>query len=80
MNRLTIAFLLGLSGAAQSAARSRSPPAAPVLRPVPPAAAKPMPAQIPPVLARVNGEAINKWEFDDAVRRIEAHGRLTGAA
>ena len=42
-----------------------APPGAPV-------AAKPMPAQIPLVVARVNGETIQKWEFDDAVRRIEA--------
>jgi len=31
-----------------------------------------MPANIPPVVARVNGEAIERWEFDSAVRRIEA--------
>lgn len=31
-----------------------------------------MPAQIPPVLARVNGEAIEKWEFDNAVKGVEA--------
>jgi peptidyl-prolyl cis-trans isomerase C len=33
---------------------------------------KPMPAQIPAVLARVNGEAIEKWEFDSAVKGLEA--------
>ena len=33
---------------------------------------KPMPAQIPAVVARVNGEAIERWEFDNAVKRIEA--------
>ena len=70
MNRLTIAFLLG-SLAVSIGCKKPPPPAAPVAA-GPPAAAKPMPAQIPPVLARVNGEAINKWEFDDAVRRIEA--------
>lgn len=37
-----------------------------------PAAVKPMPAQIPAVLARVNGEAIEKWEFDNAIKRVEA--------
>ena len=37
-----------------------------------PAAIKPMPAEIPAVLARVNGEAIERWEFDNAVKRIEA--------
>jgi peptidyl-prolyl cis-trans isomerase C len=31
-----------------------------------------MPANIPPVVARVNGEAIERWEFDNAVKRIEA--------
>ena len=30
-----------------------------------------MPAQIPAVLARVNGEAIEKWEFDNAVKSVE---------
>src|SRR3989449_3549754 len=35
-------------------------------------ATKPMPANIPPVVARVNGEAIERWEFDNAVKRIEA--------
>lgn len=38
----------------------------------PAAAIKPMPAEIPAVLARVNGEAIERWEFDNAVKRIEA--------
>jgi len=31
-----------------------------------------MPAEIPAVLARVNGEGIERWEFDNAVKRIEA--------
>jgi peptidyl-prolyl cis-trans isomerase C len=37
-----------------------------------PAPPKPMPAQLPNVLARVNGESIEKWEFDNAVKRVEA--------
>src|SRR5437016_12224130 len=37
-----------------------------------PLAAKPVPAQLPAVLARVNGEAIERWEFDSALKRIEA--------
>jgi peptidyl-prolyl cis-trans isomerase C len=37
-----------------------------------PPATKPMPAQLPNVLARVNGETIEKWEFDNAVKRVEA--------
>jgi hypothetical protein len=38
--------------------------------PAPPA--KPVPAQLPDVLARVNGESISKAEFDRAVASIEA--------
>lgn len=46
-----------------------SPAGGPPAAPAPP---KPMPAVIPPVLARVNGEAIEKWEFDNAVKGVEA--------
>jgi len=53
--------------AAQTTASASAAPAAPV----PPAGPKPMPAQIPTVLARVNGEAIEKWEFDNAVKSVE---------
>src|SRR5262245_14794736 len=55
-----------------------TPPAASTATPAaPPSAAaapaiKPMPANIPNVLARVNGEAIERWEFDNAVKRVEA--------
>jgi len=37
-----------------------------------PAPPKPVPAQLPAVLARVNGEAIENWEFDNALKRIES--------
>jgi peptidyl-prolyl cis-trans isomerase C len=47
-------------------------PAAGQAAPGQPPAIKPMPAQIPDVLARVNGEAIERWEFDNAVKRMEA--------
>ena len=40
--------------------------------PASPAAIKPMPAQIPDVLARVNDEKIERWEFENALKRIEA--------
>ena len=36
-----------------------------------PAAIKPVPPEIPAVLARVNGEVIERWEFDNAVKRVE---------
>jgi peptidyl-prolyl cis-trans isomerase C len=35
-------------------------------------AAKPVPAELPEVLARVNGEAITRAEFEDAVKSVEA--------
>jgi peptidyl-prolyl cis-trans isomerase C len=45
------------------------PPAGAVLGEQP---AKPVPAQLPEVIARVNGEAIGKTEFDRAVAALEA--------
>ena len=52
----------------------RSGAAAPGAPAIPGAAVavKPMPVEIPAVLARVNGEAIERWEFENAVKRIEA--------
>ena len=35
--------------------------------------AKPVPAQLPDVVARVNGEAISRAEFEKAVQNIEAN-------
>ena len=35
-------------------------------------AVKPVPAQLPEVLARVNGESITKSEFEDAIKSVEA--------
>jgi peptidyl-prolyl cis-trans isomerase C len=46
-----------------------APPAGALLGPEPP---KPVPAQLPDVLARVNGEAVDKTEFDRAVGALEA--------
>jgi peptidyl-prolyl cis-trans isomerase C len=69
----------GTSG--QAAASSTPPPAAPGAAPggpggsgKPPAAApaKPVPAQLPEVIARVNGEEIKKAELDQIVHTMEA--------
>ena len=57
------------SAAAPSPPSSAAPPAAALLGQEP---AKPVPAQLPDVLARVNGEAVNKTEFDRAVSALEA--------
>ena len=58
----------GGGGRGAGARCGHSPPGIPGA----PAAAKPMPPQIPDVLARVNGEKIERWEFDNAVKRMEA--------
>ena len=55
--------------AAAAPGQVSTPP--PGMPPAPPAI-KPMPPQIPDVLARVNGEKIERWEFDNAVKRMEA--------
>jgi peptidyl-prolyl cis-trans isomerase C len=57
----------------QAAAQSTPPPAAAQLQPP---AAKPVPAQLPAVVARVNGEDINAGELENAVRGLE--GRAGG--
>ena len=54
--------------AGPAGAASVAPPALPGAPP----AAKPMPPTIPNVLAKVNGEAIERWEFDNAVKRMES--------
>jgi peptidyl-prolyl cis-trans isomerase C len=59
------------SSNASTASSASTAPAVPA-QPGAPAAIKPMPANIPAVVARVNGEAIERWEFDNAVKRIEA--------
>jgi peptidyl-prolyl cis-trans isomerase C len=45
--------------------------ATPAAQTAPPESAKPVPAQLPDVLARVNGEAISKSDFEDAIRTAE---------
>jgi peptidyl-prolyl cis-trans isomerase C len=58
--------------APRTATAAAVPANAPPGVPGAPAVPKPMPPQIPDVLARVNGEKIERWEFDNAVKRIEA--------
>lgn len=53
---------------AQEAAASESTPAQPEQAPEPP---KPMPAELPDVLARVNGEEVTKVEFDRLIKNME---------
>jgi peptidyl-prolyl cis-trans isomerase C len=48
--------------------QAAAPPASPAPPPAPP---KPVPATLPDVIARVNGEAINKAELQDAITSLE---------
>ena len=63
---------LSSSAAAQTPTGS-APPGAKEAAPKPAAAegAKPMPAELPEVLARVNGEAVTKTEFNRLVKNLE---------
>ena len=84
MKILTLLVIAPVALLSISCKKAEAPkPAAPATAAVPaantppgipgePAAAKPMPPQIPDVLARVNGEKIERWEFDNAVKRMEA--------
>jgi peptidyl-prolyl cis-trans isomerase C len=58
--------------AANPAAAAAPSSAAPQAQPAP-AEIKPVPAQLPDVVARVNGEAIGREEFEKAVKNIEAN-------
>src|SRR5258708_37076196 len=58
--------------APKPAAAAAVPASAPPGVPGAPAVPKPMRPQIPGGLAGVNGERIERWEFDNAVKRVEA--------
>ena len=77
MRVLTLIVALVICGCSKTSTEAASPAAAPAgtaaasqATPAPPA--KPVPAQIPEVVARVNGEAISKADFDRAVTNLEA--------
>src|SRR5689334_5985263 len=54
------------------AAAPAAPAAGAPADPASPPPAKPLPTTLPDVLAKVNGEAVEKWELENAVRGIEA--------
>ena len=72
-SRSTAADVKSQAAPATGAAASETAPAA-APAPLPPA--KPVPAQLPDVVARVNGEAINKADLENAVKGLE--GRAGG--
>ena len=73
---LIVAFILcGCSRSTTEAATSTAPPGAAggqQAAPATPSPPKPLPAQLPDVLAQVNGEAVTRAEFDRAVEALEA--------
>lgn len=76
---LTLLVLIAVSACSKTPASAASASATPQAGSPPPAGAtlgappaKPVPAQIPDVVARVNGEDISKTEFDRAVAALEA--------
>jgi peptidyl-prolyl cis-trans isomerase C len=71
---VALSALLGCrSNAAEPTASAQTPPAAAAQKPAEaPAPAKPMPAELPEVLARVNGQPVTKTDFDRLVKNVEA--------
>jgi peptidyl-prolyl cis-trans isomerase C len=62
------------AASASTAQASQAGQSAPTGQPATPAVeapAKPVPAQLPEVVARVNGETINKAEFEKAIKNVE---------
>ena len=80
MKRILLIILLPLAFGCRKAppspaASAPAPSAAPAGATSPagqPVAIKPVPAQLPAVVAKVNGEAIERWEIENAVKQVEA--------
>jgi peptidyl-prolyl cis-trans isomerase C len=63
-------------GAAPAATATATTPGAPAgTTPAAPPAVKPVPAQLPEIVARVNGEAVKSSELDMAVKTLEERAR-----
>jgi peptidyl-prolyl cis-trans isomerase C len=76
---LVAVLALGACSKSTPAAAANTPLAAPVANATQAAAAatqtappQPVPAQLPEVVARVNGEAVTKADFEEAVKELEA--------
>jgi peptidyl-prolyl cis-trans isomerase C len=67
---LLLAVLACQRAPAQSAAPA-APPAAPLAQSNAPAPPKPVPAELPAIVARVNGEAVSRAELERAIRGVE---------
>jgi len=71
---LSVALLIALAAACK-----KTQPPAPATTAAPgastaaaaPAAVKPLPAQLPDVIAKVNGEKVERWELETAIKGVE---------
>jgi peptidyl-prolyl cis-trans isomerase C len=72
MRILLLIVVLVVCGCSRTSTEAATPATALAAAQATPAAPKPVPAQIPDVLARVNGEAVTKADFDRAVQALEA--------
>jgi peptidyl-prolyl cis-trans isomerase C len=60
------------TGTAATSGAAGTPAAAPAAAGLAPAAIKPVPAQLPEIIARVNGTPIDRGEFERAVKSLES--------
>jgi peptidyl-prolyl cis-trans isomerase C len=72
MRVLPLIVALVVCGCSKSSTQAASPAAAAQAAAATPAAPKPVPAQLPDVVATVNGESVTKADFDRAVQALEA--------
>ena len=66
-----VGLLALLSGCSKTASTKEAAPASAEQKTEAPVAAKPVPDQLPDVLARINGETVTKAEFEQAVAQLE---------
>src|SRR6185437_8613565 len=76
VKRVLFAALLVATAAAckktpPPASATTAAPAGSSAAPGAPAAVKPLPAQLPSVIAKVNGESVERWELETAIKGVE---------
>ena len=69
---VTVLALGSAAGCRKNPAEQTAAAQAPADQKAPPAPPKPMPAELPEVLARVNGEPVTKTDFERLVKNMEA--------
>jgi hypothetical protein len=76
-SRIVLLLLVLSSGCGRGPARATPgatsvPATAPQTGPTPGASVRPVPLELPDVIARVNGEPVERWELESAVKQAEA--------